>query len=286
MKLISYVHGGRPGWGEVRDDGGVAELWLAPSFDGVATLAQALDRYSLEDLLQLAAPVPASLALADLQLLPVIPRPGKILCVGLNYRAHVLETGREPPEFPLLFTRFAESQVGHGTPLVRPRASTRFDYEGELAVVIGRSARHVDRSRALDHVAGFACFNDGSIRDWQRHSSHFTAGKNFVGSGAFGPWLVTRDEIPDPAALHLRTRVNGVEVQSAPVSDLVFDVPTLIEYVTTFTRLEPGDVLVTGTPSGVGAYREPRLWLHAGDVVEVEIDGVGVLRNAVIDEPA
>ena len=284
MKLVSYVHQGRTGWGEVRD-GGLTELARASAFDGVDSIAQAFGRHSLEELTRLAAAVPPTLALRDVELLPVIPCPGKILCVGLNYRAHVIETGREPPEYPLLFTRFAESQVGHGAPLVRPRASTRFDYEGELAVVIGRPARHVARSQALDHVAGFSCFNDGSIRDWQRHSTHFTAGKNFDASGAFGPWLVTRDEIPDPATLYLRTRVNGIEVQSAAVSDLVFDVPTLIEYISTFTRLMPGDVLVTGTPSGVGAYREPRLWLGAGDVVEVEIDRIGVLRNAVIDEP-
>jgi 2-keto-4-pentenoate hydratase/2-oxohepta-3-ene-1,7-dioic acid hydratase in catechol pathway len=167
---------------------------------------------------------------------------------------------------------------------VRPRASTKFDYEGELAVVIGRTARHVSRDRALEYVAGYTCFNDGSLRDWQGHSTQFTPGKNFEGSGAMGPWLVTSDELPDPAALHLTTRVNGDTVQSAPLSDLLFDVPALIEYISTFARLEPGDVIATGTPGGVGAYRTPPLWLRPGDVVEVEIDRIGVLRNSVIDE--
>ena len=260
------------------------ELWLAPAFAKVPTLAEALATFSVDELAGFVAAADGTLDKSAVEWLPVIPRPGKILCVGLNYRAHVIETGREAPEYPLLFTRFAESQVGHEAPLIRPAASTRYDYEGELAVVIGRPARHVSRQAALEYVAGYACFNDGSVRDWQRHSTHFTAGKNFVGSGAFGPWLVTRDEIGDPAALHLRTRVNGQEVQSAPTGDLVFDVPSLIEYASTFTRLEPGDVLATGTPSGVGAYREPRLWLKPGDVVEVEIEGIGVLRNPVIDE--
>jgi 2-keto-4-pentenoate hydratase/2-oxohepta-3-ene-1,7-dioic acid hydratase in catechol pathway len=226
----------------------------------------------------------ADLTLEGLGLFPVVPDPEKIICVGVNYEGHRVETGREKTDHPVLFTRFANSQVGHERPLVRPRVSTQFDYEGELAVVIGRRGRHVPRGEALGLVAGYACYNDASVRDWQRHTHQFTPGKNFVGSGAFGPWLVTPDEVPDPAALTLATRVNGVEVQHASTSELIFDVPALIAYCSTFTELAPGDVIVTGTPSGVGSRRTPPLYLKAGDVVEVEISGVGLLRNRVVDE--
>jgi len=170
--------------------------------------------------------------------------------------------------------------------MVRPSASTKYDFEGELAVIIGKRARHVARTDALDYVAGFSCFNDGSLRDYQRHGLQWTPGKNFHRSGAFGPWLVTRDEQPDPAALHLRTLLNGEVVQDESVAELCFDVPQLIEYITTWAELEPGDVIVTGTPGGVGAGREPPLWMKAGDVVEVEISGLGTLRNPIVDEDA
>lgn len=223
--------------------------------------------------------------LEGLALLPVVPDPDKIICVGVNYAEHRAEMGRgETPEYPVLFTRFANSQVGHGQPLVRPRASAQFDYEGELAVVIGRRGRHVAREGALALVAGYACYNDASVRDWQRHTHQFTPGKNFVGSGAFGPWFVGADELADPAALTLATRLNGVEVQRASTAEMIFDVPALIAYCSTFTELVPGDVIITGTPAGVGSKRKPPLFLKAGDVVEVEISGIGVLRNPVVDE--
>lgn len=217
----------------------------------------------------------------DITWLPPIPDPLKVICVGLNYRAHVLETGRQPPAKPLLFTRFANSQVGHDTPLRHPGISSRYDYEGELAVVIGRRTHRVGVGQALEAVLGYTCFNDGSVRDWQEHSTHFTAGKNFLASGACGPWIVTADEIPDPGVLALETRVNGETWQRAPISDLVFSVADLISYCSTFTELLPGDIIATGTPGGVGAWRKPAYWLKAGDVIEVEIAGVGTLRNQV-----
>jgi 2-keto-4-pentenoate hydratase/2-oxohepta-3-ene-1,7-dioic acid hydratase in catechol pathway len=189
--------------------------------------------------------------------------------------------GRERPERPVLFVRFGGSVVGHGRPLLKPRESEQFDYEGELAVIIGKRARRVGRDRALDYVAGYSCFNDGSVRDYQRHSAQFTPGKNFHASGAFGPWLVTTEEIPDPRKLTLTTRLNGSVMQHESVAELCFDVPQLIEYCSTWTQLEPGDVIVTGTPGGVGAGRKPPVWMKAGDTVEVEISGIGVLRNAV-----
>jgi 2-keto-4-pentenoate hydratase/2-oxohepta-3-ene-1,7-dioic acid hydratase in catechol pathway len=281
MKFVSFSDRGRCGFGAFTDSG-ILDLTDHPR--GVETLAEALARGGVQGLLERTAHARETRLPDDIRLEPVIPEPRKIICVGLNYRAHIAETGRDPPRHPLLFTRFASSIVGPGSALVRPRASTKFDYEGELAVVIGRTARHVSRDRALEYVAGYTCFNDGSLRDWQGHSTQFTPGKNFEGSGAMGPWLVTSDELPDPAALHLTTRVNGDTVQSAPLSDLLFDVPALIEYISTFARLEPGDVIATGTPGGVGAYRTPPLWLRPGDVVEVEIDRIGVLRNSVIDE--
>lgn len=208
---------------------------------------------------------------------------GKVLCVGVNYRPHIKEMGRDIPDHPVVFVRFPDSLVGNGEAIVRPAVSEQFDFEGELAVVIGKEARHVSRARAFDYIAGYCCFLDGSVRDWQRHTSQFTPGKNFEHSGAIGP-LMASTEVPDPAALELTTRVNGQVMQQGRVADLVFDIPALIEYCSTFTRLQPGDVIATGTPGGVGAARKPPLWLRAGDVVEVDIPGVGVLRNPVRDE--
>ena len=207
----------------------------------------------------------------------------RILCVGINYRPHIEEMGREVPEYPVVFVRFPSSLVGDGEAIIKPAVSGQFDFEGELGVVIGKEARHVSRAEALDHVGGYCCFMDGSIRDWQRHTTQFTPGKNFDSSGAIGP-VVSADEIPDPSLLELTTRVNGETMQSAPVSDLVFDVPYLIEYCSTFMTLRPSDVIATGTPGGVGAARTPPVWLNEGDVVEVEISGIGTLTNPVLDE--
>ena len=220
----------------------------------------------------------------SLQFMPPVPNPDKILCVGVNYRPHIEEMGREVPNYPVVFVRFAGSQVGHGQAVIRPGVSEQFDFEGELAVVIGKRARHVSRADALDYVAGYCCFMDGSVRDWQRHTMQFTAGKNFAHSGSMGPYLVTRDEIPDPTALHLTTRVNGELMQEGCVADLVFDIPALIEYCSTFAELLPGDVIATGTPGGVGAARTPPVWLKDGDVVTVDVPGVGSLVNSVADE--
>jgi 2-keto-4-pentenoate hydratase/2-oxohepta-3-ene-1,7-dioic acid hydratase in catechol pathway len=192
--------------------------------------------------------------------------------------------GRERPSHPVLFVRFHDSIVGHGQPLLLPPSSVQFDYEGELAVVIGKRARRVRKEQALDYVAGYACFNDGSIRDFQRHSQQFTPGKNFHHSGSFGPWLVTTEEVPDPSKLTLTTRLNGQVVQHESVGELCFDIPQLIEYCSTWAELQPGDVIVTGTPGGVGAGRTPPLWMRNGDNVEVEISGIGVLRNPVVAE--
>lgn len=222
--------------------------------------------------------------LEEIEFRPVIPNPDKILCIGINYIDHRRETGREKSEWPVVFTRFANTQVGHGQALIRPRVSEQLDFEGELAVIIGRRGRHIPKSEALSFVAGYACYNDGSVRDWQRHGSQFTPGKNFVGTGGFGPWMVTADEASGALDAAISTRLNGQTMQQARTSDLIFGVPELIEYISTFTELVPGDVISTGTPGGVGAARKPPVWMKPGDVVEVEIEGIGVLRNPVAAE--
>jgi 2-keto-4-pentenoate hydratase/2-oxohepta-3-ene-1,7-dioic acid hydratase in catechol pathway len=220
----------------------------------------------------------------EVVLLPVIPNPPKILCVGHNYESHRQETGRARADHPSIFTRFADTLVAHGQPIVRPRASASLDFEGELAVVIGRGGRAISESRALEHVAGYACFNDVSVRDWQWHTSQFTPGKNFPATGALGPALVTPDEVADLAAVHVTTRLNGAVVQDQPIGDMLFPIPRIIAYLSTFTALSPGDVIATGTPGGVGAKRVPPLWMKAGDKVEVDIGPVGRLTNRIIDE--
>jgi 2-keto-4-pentenoate hydratase/2-oxohepta-3-ene-1,7-dioic acid hydratase in catechol pathway len=282
VRIASFRHRGRPSYGVVRA-GGIVDAGRKLGVE-LPDLRSVLAADAIDELHALAADAEPDLALAEVELLPVITHPDKILCVGINYRPHVEETGRDAPEHPVLFTRFPGSQVGHGRPLVRPSVSHRFDYEGELAVIIGRRGRHIAPEGALRHVAGYSCFNDGSVRDFQRHSSQFTAGKNFARSGGFGPWLTTADEIGDPARLTLETRLNGAVMQSADVADLIFDVPALIGYCSTFAELLPGDVIVTGTPGGVGYVRKPPVYLQPGDVVEVDIPGVGVLRNGVVDE--
>ena len=275
MRLLSFVRpDGSPACGVVVP-GGVADLTARL---GIASLRGLLASGRLAEARAITA---ADWPLEGLRLAPVISDPDKIICVGLNYRDHVAETGRTVTEKPTLFARFAGSQVGHGQPMIRPRVSERFDYEGELAVIIGTGGRHIAAAQALRHVAGYACYNEGSVRDWQMHTSQFLAGKTFAGTGAFGPWMVTADEIPDPAALTLETRVNGQVVQHTTTDLMITPVPQLIEYISTVLPLLPGDVIVSGTPGGVGAKRTPPLWLRPGDVAEVEISGIGLLRNPV-----
>jgi 2-keto-4-pentenoate hydratase/2-oxohepta-3-ene-1,7-dioic acid hydratase in catechol pathway len=282
MKLASYRVASKETYGVVTDAGLID---LAPiAADVGATLKDALERNSLATIRKWVSQQSATSPIDGVRFLPVIPRPEKILCVGINYRSHVQETGRDMPAHPMIFTRFADSQTGHLQPIIRPKASHKLDFEGELAVIIGKHARHVKADRALDYVAGYSAYNDGSVRDWQRHSIQFIPGKNFPQTGGFGPWLVTIDEIPDPSKLTLKTRLNGEVVQDARTDDLIFPVPELIEYCSTFTPLHPGDVIITGTTGGVGAFRQPPLWMKPGDVVEVDISGIGILRNTIADE--
>jgi 2-keto-4-pentenoate hydratase/2-oxohepta-3-ene-1,7-dioic acid hydratase in catechol pathway len=284
MKLLSFQgRNGRPSYGALRDDG-IIDLGERLARDGAPTLRALLATGQLEAARKLAASTKADTPLEGIAFAPVIPDPEKIICVGLNYRDHVAETGRTVTENPALFARYPASQVGHLAPLVKPKVSDAFDYEGELAVIIGAAGRHIRVEQALQHVAGYACYNEGSIRDWQRHTSQFLAGKSFAQSGSFGPWMVTSDEIPDPSKLTLETRLNGSVVQHTTTDLMITDVPHLIAYISTILPLTPGDVIVTGTPGGVGFKRTPPLWMKPGDTVEVEISGIGVLRNSVIAE--
>jgi len=276
VKLISFEREGRASFGALEADE-VIDLAGAHA----STLKQALALGAIPSI-----PSGARYPLADVKLLPPIPDPGKILCIGVNYDDHRIETGRAKLDHPTIFTRWADTLVPHGEPMILPMASERFDYEGELAVIIGKGGRRIAEADALSHVAGYACFNDGSIRDWQNFTSQFTPGKNFPGTGGFGPWMVTADEIADPQGLTLTTRLNGATVQEASTGDMVFGVATLIAYISQFTTLSPGDIISTGTPGGVGAKREPPLWMKDGDVAEVEISGVGLLCNPIVAERA
>ena len=275
MKLISFTRpDGLASWGMVDDDDVVDCRDIAP------TLRKALAAGTVPT----RPPDGERFPLFRIKYLPPIPDPEKIICIGLNYLTHIQEGGRDVPKKPTIFTRWANTQVGHEQNLVRPKQSETLDFEGEMAVIVGKRARHTSREDAMGAVAGYSCYNDGSVREWQRHTSQFTPGKNFPGTGGFGPWIVTPDEVGDISKSTLMTRVNGEETQRATLDDLVFDVPALIEYCAGFTQLEPGDVIITGTTGGVGAYRKPPLWLKPGDTVEVEVTGVGVLRNGVVQE--
>ncbi|MVA25742.1 fumarylacetoacetate hydrolase family protein [Agrobacterium vitis] len=280
MKFVSFTRLGRAGFGAVVG-GGIVDLTGRLSYDCL-TLKQAI----LDDLLEIAADYAGDrkpeLAFSDVTLLPVIPDPAKILCIGVNYVAHREETKRPEVGHPTVFIRFADSQIGHGQPMIKPSQSECLDFEAELAVVIGRGGRDISEEDAMQHIAGYSCYHDGSVRDWQRHSSQFAPGKNFPATGAFGPALVTPDEVEDYTQLSITGRLNGEIVQQATLADLIFPIPALIAYLSAFTPLSAGDVIVTGTPGGVGERREPPLYMKAGDVFEVDIPGVGLLVNPVI----
>ncbi|MFD0849307.1 fumarylacetoacetate hydrolase family protein [Sphingosinicella xenopeptidilytica] len=278
MKIGSCLYEGRPRI--IREDNG--HLVLLPE-----DIAGSLKALLVEERLSEAAAAHGEAVSADsVVMLPPITDPDKILAVGFNYRGHLTETGTPLPEHPSLFVRFPSSQVGHDQPVIAPAISSEFDYEGELAVIIGRPAWRVSAAEAMDCVAGYSCFAENSVRDFQAHARQVTAGKNFLCSGAIGPWLTTADEVGDPSALTLTTRLNGQVVQHDRLTSLVFSVAELIVYISQFTRLLPGDIIATGTPDGVGFLRKPPIWLVPGDTMEIDIPGVGLLRNTVIAEHA
>ena len=224
------------------------------------------------------------IAFSDVKLDLVVPNPDKIICVQLNYDMSGKGNTTRESEYPVIFTRYADSHVAHNEPIVNPASSNFLDYEGELAVVIGKAGRHIPQDRALSHVAGYTCYNDGSVRDWQRHTHQFTPGKNFPKSGSYGPWMLTADELRDPRQCRIVTRLNGQEMQNASVGTMYFPTEELIAYISTFTALNPGDIIATGTPAGVGFRRDPQVYMKPGDVLEIDISPIGVLRNPIIAE--
>jgi 2-keto-4-pentenoate hydratase/2-oxohepta-3-ene-1,7-dioic acid hydratase in catechol pathway len=284
MAYVSFIAEGRTTYGIARPDG-VFDLGrhLGAAFPDLRSL---LTAQSLGRIAALPAPTTTDYATGQFTYLPILPNPSKILCVGLNYEDHRVETGRKKMDYPTLFTRFPDTLTGHNTPMLLPSNSTSFDYEGELAVIIGKHGHHVPEEQALDLIAGYSVFNDGSIRDWQRHTNQFTPGKNFPSTAGFGPSLITPDEAGDLPGKSIQTHLNGQLVQSAHLGDMIFSIAKIIAYITAFTPLSPGDVIATGTPGGVGFMREPPLFLRPGDTVTVTIAGIGTLTNTIQSAPA
>jgi 2-keto-4-pentenoate hydratase/2-oxohepta-3-ene-1,7-dioic acid hydratase in catechol pathway len=288
MRLLSFIEEGRAAPG-LRIGDAVVPVSALAGFpdDAIALLAGGAAMLTRLEAAAAAAPAAARRPLASLRLGMPIPRPGKLVCIGLNYALHAKEGGNPIPDYPAVFLRVQTSLVGPEAPMLRPACSPQLDYEAELAVIIGSTARCVAEADALRHVAGYSLFNDGSVRNYQRKSSQWTMGKNFDATGAFGPEIVTADELPPGAApLRITTRVDGQTVQDSTTGDMIFSVARCIAILSEVMTLEPGDVIATGTPSGVGYARKPPLFLAPGMTVEVEVEGVGVLRNSVADDPA
>nr|MBF0681907.1 fumarylacetoacetate hydrolase family protein [Pseudomonas sp.] len=280
MKLVSYQAAERQSWGVLLDSGIVeGQEILSGKYRSVREVLQA---GAIADVGNACRGMRPKYHLQDVQLLPPIPDPEKVLCIGLNYGAHAAEAGRQLPKEPSCFVRLANTLLAHDAEIIAPKVSECLDFEGELAVIIGRAGRHILPENALEYVGGYSCFNDVSVRDYQKHS--VTAGKNFIGTAPFGPWIVTADEIADPAGLTLRTRLNGREVQCASTGTMIYGIPQIIAYLSTITPLAPGDIIATGTPAGVGLGRTPPLWMQEGDLVQVDISGIGVLSNRVRKE--
>jgi len=280
MKFVSFRAGGSARYGLIKG-GGVVDLTARLDYPDLRSLIAANGSAKAAGAAEGAAP---DFPLSDIDYDPVIPNPDKILCVGLNYHEHRQETGMTQHKFPAIFPRWNDSQCGHLDDIILPKNASNLDWEGELAVIIGKGGRHIIEQDAMDHVFGYSIYNDASLRDFQKHSSQFTPGKNFPATGPFGPYLVTADEMGDLKGKKIQTRLNGEIMQNATLDDMIFGVPWLIAYLSSFTPLSPGDVIVSGTPGGVGWTRNPPHWMKVGDVVEVEIDGCGILRNAIAPE--
>lgn len=281
MRLMSFQHQSRASYGVVKD-GGVVDLGRRLGAQH-SSLRALLAHDGLAEARRIADRDAPDFRLDEVTYLPVITDPAKVLAIGLNYADHAAEAGLKPPQKPVVFVRFPDSHVGHEQPLVKPRESDQYDYEVELCIVIGKRARRVAVKDALNYVAGYTIYHDGSVRDWQFHGSQFTPGKNFPQSGSVGPWLATADELKDPSNLKLTTKLNGKLLQNGTTANLIFPVPELVSYLSSFTTLEPGDLIPTGTPAGVGFARKPPIFMKPGDVVEMEIDKIGMLRNRVVE---
>ena len=284
MKLISFLRSGSASYGVVV---GEKVLDLMPLLGSeAADLKTVIEKNLVPRINGLLASHQPELTFAQLTLLPVIPNPDKIVCVGLNYHDHVKETGRDLTEKPAIFLRLNDSQVAHGQNMVRPLESHRLDYEGEIAVIIGKGGRRIQEADAWNHIAGYACYNDGSVRDWQNFTTQWIPGKNFFKTGGFGPWMVTADEIAPNRVMTLTTKLNGQEMQRTTTDMMIHSIPRQLAFISTVIALKAGDVIVTGTPGGVGNKRTPQVFMKPGDVVEIEVDAIGVLRNGIEDDHA
>jgi len=285
MRIVSFELGGAARLGVVVGEAVVDLAVAAPELPRELGALLRRDGLAAASAAAKSAPAAARRPLKDLRLLPPVGSPPKIVCLGLNYVDHAAEGGHAKPTYPSLFLRCVTSLVGHGSPIVRPRCSTSLDYEAELVAVVGRTARHVPREKALDVIAGYSCFNDGSVRDYQRKTNQWTIGKNFDATGGFGPWFVTADELPPGATgLSIKSRLNGQVMQDANTRDMIFPVDETVQLLTECMTLEPGDLLVMGTPAGVGYARKPPVWMKAGDTIEIEIEKIGILSNPIADE--
>ena len=281
MKFVSFLLKGQAKFG-ISDDKNITDL--TGKIKGANTLKELISNKGIREAKEYAKKNPGNISLDQIEYLPVIPNPGKIICVGLNYSEHVKETGRTVEQNPVIFLRVPESQTAHKQPIQRPKVSTHLDYECEMAVIMGDAGKHIKPENALKHIVGYSCYNESTVRDWQQHTRQFGMGKNFEKTGSFGPHMVLAENISDYTKLSIQTRLNGKVMQDAKLSQLIFDIPTLISYISKAIPLRAGDVLVTGTPGGVGFKRKPPIFMKEGDQVEVEISEIGILSNIIKDE--
>lgn len=288
MKYVSFLNNEKKCFGILLDDE-IVDLTshyerYREGLEWIPSLKSALEHDRINELNNLDLETLPKVMKSDITLMPVIPDPGKIFCIGLNYENHREETKRPESAYPTIFTRFSNSQTAHEDSIICPKVSDRLDYEGEMAIIIGKSGRYIEENNAMEYIAGFSCYNDATVRDWQKHTSQFTPGKNFFKTGGFGPFMLTTDEVSNYKELKLQTRLNGEIMQDASLNDLIFPLEKLISYCSSFTELNPGDVIVTGTPGGVGDRRDPPVYMKDGDIVEIEISQLGTLKNMVKKE--
>ena len=281
MKFVSFIQKSQAKFG-ISDGKNITDL--TGKINGANTLKELISNKGIEEAKQYAKKNPGDISLDKIEYLPVIPNPGKIICVGLNYSEHVKETGRTVEQNPVIFFRVPESQTAHKQPIQKPKVSESLDYECEMAVIMDEAGKHIDPKDALKHIIGYSCYNECTVREWQQHTRQFGMGKNFEKTGSFGPHMILAENIPDYTKLTIQTRLNGKVMQDAKLSQLIFDIPSLISYISKAIPWRAGDVLVTGTPGGVGFKRKPPIFMKDGDKVEVEISEIGVLSNIIKDE--
>ena len=281
MKFVSFLLKGSPKFG-ISDGKNITDL--TNKISGSKTLKELISNNGIIDAKKYAKENPGSININEIEFLPLIPNPGKIICVGLNYSDHVNEIGITLEKNPVIFLRVPQSQTAHKQIIQKPKVSNHLDYEGEMAVIMGNAGKHIEPKNALKHIVGYSCYNESTVRDWQQHTKQFTMGKNFEKTGSFGPYMVLAEEISDYKKLTIQTRLNDKVMQKASLSQLIFDIPTLISYISKAMPWQAGDVLVTGTPGGVGFKRNPPVYMKDGDKIEVEITDVGILTNTIKDE--